>query len=171
MFVSDQIGGWLLVVSLEYILIPGDPSRGRRSRSDKWSGHGRYFVLLLLLLSVSLSLFSLPSLLFSFLLFFWFLFTISFPPLFPRSRRREERFGSDLQSIRVLASGPFQFRDVVVERNGGMDRGWSRSLGFFFLGSFLTSFGSFVSCFLVWFSFSIEQISQKDFEVSVEELL
>ena len=27
-FVSDQIGGWLLVVSLEYILIPGDPSRG-----------------------------------------------------------------------------------------------------------------------------------------------
>lgn len=27
-FVSDQIGGWLVVVSLEYILIPGDPSRG-----------------------------------------------------------------------------------------------------------------------------------------------
>lgn len=27
-FVSDQIGGWLFVVSLEYILIPGDPSRG-----------------------------------------------------------------------------------------------------------------------------------------------
>ncbi|KAK1130851.1 hypothetical protein K0M31_017155, partial [Melipona bicolor] len=27
-FVSDQIGGWLLVVSLEYILISGDPSRG-----------------------------------------------------------------------------------------------------------------------------------------------
>ena len=56
MFVSDQIGGWLLVVSLEYILIPGDPSRGRRSRSDKWSGHGRYFVLLLLLLLLLLSL-------------------------------------------------------------------------------------------------------------------
>ena len=86
MFVSDQIGGWLLVVSLEYILIPGDPSRGRRSRSDKWSGHGRYFVLLLLLLlSVSLSLFFLPSL--PFLLFFWF--TTLLPASFPRTRRRE----------------------------------------------------------------------------------
>lgn len=97
------------MVSLEYILIPGDPSRGRRSRSDKWSGHGRYFVLLLLLLSVSLSLFSLPSLLFSFLLFFWFLFTISFPPLFPWSRRREERFGSDCRASVSLHPGPSSF--------------------------------------------------------------
>lgn len=152
MFVSDQIGGWLLVVSLEYILIPGDPSRGRRSRSDKWSGHGRYFVLLLLLLlSVSLSLFFLPSL--PFLLFFWF--TTLLPASFSSdSPPGEERFGSDCTASVSLHPGPSSFATWPFN---GMEE-WIEvdpdPLGFFFLESFVTSFGSFVSRFLIWFSFS-----------------
>lgn len=147
------------MVSLEYILIPGDPSRGRRSRSDKWSGHGRYFVLLLLLLpllvslfiSLSLSFLPSPSLFPSFFLLLP-LPAISFPPLFPRSRRREERFGS-VQSIRVLASGPSSFATWSLN---GMEEWIEVDLDpsdFSFLDRLLHALGSFVSCFSVWFGF------------------
>lgn len=102
-FVSDQIGGWLFVVSLEYILIRATLREGR-SRSDKWSSHGRYFVLLRLSFSLPLlRVFFLP---FSFPPLFSFFLSASFSSTSPPGETI--RLVESAQES-VLASGPSSF--------------------------------------------------------------